>query len=229
MNFDTIRVSGTSVSGLRERFEQSETSARKNPLPIRNVGNVPTSARAGESQSRGAHQSAKALAREQLRPLLGSVIAKGSEGTVCHHKLDPQKVIKIFNRSISRDDRLNEVKSMNAYHGRDFASFGGGGRALIMKFIEGTPLHKIRDNSLPPTAMREMGRVLTELQSKQIWPEDLCEANFLYDTKSGKLSPVDLKSRDLASMQDREKKYYATAYKGGVQNLQSVLSRKIKA
>ncbi|MEI2260082.1 hypothetical protein OHC51_03735 [Stenotrophomonas indicatrix] len=153
---------------------------------------------------------------------LGAKVASGGEASVFHASNQPGIVVKVFNSNVSCLDIQREVRALNVFHGPEFARASADGRSIAMPFIKGVPLHLVPSRHRGDHLTEKVMGCISSMISKGIYPEDLCEANFLYDEPSGVVTPIDLKSWEIVP--DRLG-YWREAFQGALRNLQAVTSR----
>lgn len=159
------------------------------------------------------------------RWVLGDVIARGAESKVYLSAADSSKVIKSYFSDVGMGDIQAEVQALNRYYGAGFATLSPDGRSLMMRKLEGTPLHLLQPQQKPADLFDKICQTLARMNHAGIYPEDLCEANFLYAPRSGMVYPIDLKSSSIDFNDAQAVRRYRQAYEGGVGNLRNVASR----
>lgn len=152
----------------------------------------------------------------------GALIAKGAEAEVRAAAYLPGQVLKLFKPGIGASDIRAEMDAMNRYHGSGFVQASPDGRSLRMPRLEGVPLHLLPPAQAPHDLGDRILACVERILDAGIYPEDLCEANFLYDPKTGQVAPVDLKSRapETGRWQD-----WIASFRGEIHNLMAVAAR----
>lgn len=156
----------------------------------------------------------------------GDCIARGAESKVYLSAADSSKVIKSYFSDVGMGDIQAEVQALNRYYGAGFATVSPDGRSLMMRKLEGTPLHLLQPQQKPADLFERICHTLTRMSDAGIYPDDLCEANFLYAPRSGVVYPIDLKSSSIDFNDAQDVRRYRQAYEGGVGNLRNVASRR---
>lgn len=152
----------------------------------------------------------------------GTLIAKGAEAEIREAAHARGVVLKLFKPGIDAGDIRAELEAMNRYHGSGFVEASPDGRSLRMPRIEGVPLHLLVSDKAPPDLGDRILACVERILDAGIYPEDLCEANFLYDANTGKLAPVDLKSRAPTPGQWQG---WIDSFRGEMRNLMAVADR----
>jgi len=153
---------------------------------------------------------------------IGAKIAAGSEATVFHAVGQHGKVVKVFSAEVAKTDIQREATTLNRFYGEGFSQLSPCGTRILMPLLPGRPLHEIPEHHKTPALYGQVMDCLQKMVSLGIFPEDLCEANFLYDTGSASIWPVDLKcvgARRAATADFKE------AFKGAITNLAHVSTR----
>lgn len=134
----------------------------------------------------------------------------------------PGQVLKVFHADVSASDIDAELRAMNRYHGAGFVLASPDGRSLRMPRIEGVPLHKLAPAQAPKDLADRILVCVERILDAGIYPEDMCEANFLYNARTGSLEPVDLKSSPPSAS---EWPSWLDAFRGEMKNLMTVARR----
>lgn len=152
----------------------------------------------------------------------GTLIASGAEAEIREAAHMHGQVLKLFKPGIAAIDIRAELDAMNGYHGAGFVHVSPDGRVLRMPRIDGVPLHCLTPGQALPDLRDRILACVERIIDAGIYPEDLCEANFIYDIRTGNLAPIDLKSRAPAPGQWQS---WIESFRGEVRNLMAVAER----
>ncbi|MGF6138544.1 RHS repeat protein [Pseudomonas laurylsulfatiphila] len=89
-----------------------------------------------------------------------------------------------------------EESSFNTYYGPGSATamIENGSAYLKMIKLDGIPLHKIKENTLPAHAADALQDAFQEMEKKDLYHQDIQGKNFLFSEKDNKVYPVDMEA-----------------------------------
>ncbi|MCP1420243.1 insecticidal toxin complex protein TccC [Pseudomonas laurylsulfativorans] len=89
-----------------------------------------------------------------------------------------------------------EESGFNTYYGSGSATamIENGSAYLKMIKLDGIPLHKIKENTLPAHAADALRNAFHEMEKKDLYHQDIQGKNFLFSEKDNKIYPVDMEA-----------------------------------
>ena len=124
-------------------------------------------------------------------------IAGGGEGEI-YESLDGKNVYKKY-RGFNKEESIpgsviSEAESFNAYYGPGSATAILDNNQVYLKMIklEGVPLNKLDENAMPAGAALALYNMFDEMETKDLFHQDVQDHNFLFSAVEKKVYPVDM-------------------------------------
>ncbi|CAI0912774.1 RHS repeat-associated core domain [Serratia quinivorans] len=125
----------------------------------------------------------------------GKRIGGGDNATIYEINGDSRNVLKLYRKTATYEQVLEESLGFNSYYGRGSSSLmtipDGDGLTLKMKKIKGNPLNKMSRGALPGNSLDLFDAMIKKLGDKNIMHTDLSKGNILWDGEVKEFNPVD--------------------------------------